>query len=237
MSCDFQDVLKTLFIEAEKNGGLEYIFTLLRVTGITCSKDPLIELEPILNDQELTLPAKDPTVQSCLFNGIEESLDILGNLLNCSVGQAYKHCFFRSLYNGAFPNIIKPSVEQMLKELQNRATQKSNPGIVDLLSQSSLATLFNIEASKSTEHQVSPKLFLQTLIGLYKSERLKFKDRPLFYKLPRFEVLKLMVNDVEGLYGFRLYFSNGSSAHFMRLADSTDVLNISFDRESELGSV
>jgi len=234
VASDFQDVLKTLFMEAEKNGGLQYIFTLLRVTGITRSKDPLIELESILKDQELTFPAEDPTVQSCLFNGIEESLNILGNLLNCSVGQAYKHCLFRSLYKGSFPNIIKPSVEQMLKEVQNRATKRNNPGIVDLLGQSSLATLFDKEASKSTEHQVSPKLFLQTLISLYKSEQLKFKDRSRFYKLPRFEVLELMVNEVEGLYGFRLYFSNGSSAHFMRLADSTEPLNIRFDRESEL---
>jgi hypothetical protein len=123
----------------------------------------------------------------------------------------------------------------MLKELQNRATQKNNPGIVDLLSQSSLDTLFNIEASKSTEHQVSPKLFLQTLIGLYNSERLKFKDRPRFYKLPRFEVLELMVNEVEGLYGFRLYFSNGSSAHFMRLADSTEEWRVGDKKLYEIG--
>ena len=236
MSRDFQDVLKKLFMEAEKNGGLEYIFTLLRVTGITRSKDPLIELESILKDHELTFPAEDPTVQSCLFNGVEESLSILGNLLNCSVGQAYKYCLFRSLYEGSFPNIIKPSVEQMLKEVQNRATERNNPGIVDLLDQSSLATLFDKEDHKSAEHCASPKRFLQTLIGVYKSERLKFKDKARFYKLPRFEVLELIVDEVEGLYGFHLHFSNGSSAHFMRFASSTEPLNISFDKESELAA-
>lgn len=50
VSPDFQDVLKTLLMVAEKNGGLEYIFTLLRLTGITRSKDPLIELESILKE-------------------------------------------------------------------------------------------------------------------------------------------------------------------------------------------
>ncbi len=231
---DFQDVLKTLFGEAEKNGGLDYIFTLLRVTGITRSKDALIELESALSDQDLALPSEEPAVQSCLFNGIEESLTIMGNLLNCSAGTAYRHCFFFSLYKGSFPNIIKPSVGQMLKEVHNHATEKDNPGIANLLDQACLASLTDEEASKSTEQQLGARLFLQDLIDVYKSERLKFKDRPRFCKLPRFEVLELMVNEVEGLYGFHLHFSNGSSAHFIRLADSTEPLNIRFDRESEL---
>ena len=41
-----------------QNGGLEYIFTLLRVTGTTRPKEPLIELESILKDQELTFPLR-----------------------------------------------------------------------------------------------------------------------------------------------------------------------------------
>lgn len=49
-----KDVLKNLFIEAEKEGGLQYIFTLLRVTGITCCKDPLIKLESVLKKQEFS---------------------------------------------------------------------------------------------------------------------------------------------------------------------------------------
>ncbi len=229
-----QDVLKRLFAAAEESGGLDYIFTLLRVTGLSRSKDPLSELEAILNDEKAQFPPKDPTAHACLRNGIEESLGILGNLLHCSVGAAYKYRVFRSLYRGSFPNIVKPSVEQMSKELQDLAAQRKNPAVADLLANSSLTTLITDEPSKGAEEQVSAKSFLKDLIAVYKSERLKFRDRPPLYKLPRFEVLELMVNEVEGLYGFCLHFSNGSSAHFVRSPDSTDAVNLHFDRQSEL---
>ena len=94
MSLDFQPPLEALFSEAERNGGLQYIFTLLRVTGITRSRDPLIELESILQAKERTFPKEDSTVQAHILTGIEESLSLIGNLLNCSIGKTFSHPFF-----------------------------------------------------------------------------------------------------------------------------------------------
>lgn len=226
-----KDILTALFIEAEKKAGLEYIFTLLRVTGVTCCIDPLIDLELIMKEKEFPNSAD----QSRLFNGIEESLNMLYNLLNCSTGQAYKYSPMRSLYKGSFPNIVKPSIKQMLEEVQHRSIQANNPELASLLDQSSLTTLFEEGVPKS-EHYEKAKYFLQTLIDVYKGERLKFKERHRFCRLPRFEVLELAINDTEGLYGFYLHFSNGCSAKFIRTKDSTEPLNIHFDRNSELSA-
>jgi hypothetical protein len=55
---------------------------------------------------------------------------------------------------------------------------------------------------------------------------MRYRGLPRFHKLPGFEVLELLVNDSDGLFGFRMYFSNGSCATFARHADSTECINV-----------
>lgn len=226
-------VMEVLFKEAEQKGGLEYIYTILRVTGITKRKDPLIELEEILKANESPQDKIVSENKYPLFDCIEESLCIICNLLSCSAGEAYKHCFFRSLYTGTFPNIKKPTIEQMLNKVRQHSAEKNHPEIVGFLDQKSFDTLLGRDTECPQDCEVA-KHFLQSFIAIYKDERLKFKNRHRFYKLPRFEVLELIVDETNGLCGFRLYFSNGSSAEFIRKEDSTNSLNISLDRNSEV---
>ena len=167
MSLDFQPPLEALFSEAERNGGLQYIFTLLRVTGITRSRDPLIELESILQAKERTFPKEDSTVQAHILTGIEESLSLIGNLLNCSIGKTFSHPFFLPLYKGSFPDITKPTVEEMLQYIQHHVSETSNSAEMTLLCTTSLAALFDREASESRASQLTAMCFLQTLITVY----------------------------------------------------------------------
>jgi len=70
------------------------------------------------------------------------------------------------------------------------------------------------------------KEFLNALIEMQKEKRLKFLKQPKLYKLPRFEVLELLSQPDIGLYGFKIHFSNGTSARFERSAKGTDCINV-----------
>ena len=74
-------------------------------------------------------------------------------------------------------------------------------------------------------------LFINELIGTYFWERLKFRDRKKLHKLPGFEVMELLTNSEVGLYGFHLYFSNGSYASFIRKENSIECPNLSPNRD------
>ncbi|HBG25473.1 MAG: hypothetical protein A2Y10_01540 [Planctomycetes bacterium GWF2_41_51] len=229
-----EDAIKSLFSNAEKTGGLEYIFTLLRVTGLTSCKDPLLALDLIIRERKYL--SSDLLTQSSLFVGIEELLSLIGNLLNCSNGKTYKHCFFFPLYKGSFPNITKPSIEQMLKNIKNLSELSNQLEIKNLLEKYSLSIFFEKTTSDSLNNYEMAEIFLNSFITVYKNERMKFKEKAKLYKLQNFEVLELLVDETVGLYGFYLHFSNGGSAQFIRKESSTLSQNISFDRNFELSS-
>ena len=71
--------------------------------------------------------------------------------------------------------------------------------------------------------------FLTSLTQVYFAKRLEYPRNRRLLKLPRFEVLELLVNADDGLYGFRVHFSNGSCAEFARYSDSTTCTNVILD--------
>jgi len=223
------NVLKGLFIDAETHGGIEYIFTLVRVAGITRGKDPIIELSSMLASSVSALQNK----KELLSAGIEECLALLSNVLYCSAGKAYNYCPFRHLYKGSVPNIVKPSLSQMVREIAKVCSETNQLKIKKLVEEKLIGAISRIDSSIASDSGISVeddlRCFLQTLIEIYNAERLKFKNRPRLYKLPKFDVLELLVDDNRGLYGFFTHFSNGSSARFMRNEDSTEIMNITLD--------
>lgn len=56
-----------------------------------------------------------------------------------------------------------------------------------------------------------------------------FLREPQYIKLPNFEVLELLVQKPVGLYGFRLHFSNGSNAEYIRHNEGTSAINLMLD--------
>ncbi len=58
---------------------------------------------------------------------------------------------------------------------------------------------------------------------------------PRYHKWPNFEVLEILANDNKKLIGFRVHFSNGSSAKFARTNAGLDCTNIFFERDGTLG--
>src|SRR5687768_12144072 len=100
-----EEPISNLFRDAESKGGVQYIYTLLRVTGPNLrQKDQLIELQADLTEAS-SLSGKELFAKYCSWIGLEEPLELLANLLNCAEGRLYSVAPFSHLNTGEFPNI------------------------------------------------------------------------------------------------------------------------------------
>ncbi|HKC04392.1 MAG TPA: hypothetical protein VKC54_00750, partial [Patescibacteria group bacterium] len=88
------------------------------------------------------------------------------------------------------------------------------------------ATLDKIFPSSSDKITAEQTEFLNRFFAHFKSRIESFLKEPKYIKLPGFEVLELLVNDPAGLYGFRLHFSNGSDAEYIRHSKGTSATNL-----------
>lgn len=65
-------------------------------------------------------------------------------------------------------------------------------------------------------------------------ERRVYGSANRLFRWPRFEVMEILANEEVGLYGYRVYFSNGSHAQYSRTIHQTEALNISFQRDGQV---
>jgi len=231
-------ILRKLFSDAEKNRGIDYIYTLLRVTGIVgYKKDPLLHLRDSL--KQIGKDIKDeelPTAYQLIIDN-EEHFNLIVNLINCVKKKPYNFSPFQHLYSGKFPNIVKPSIKNIAIETAKIAMESNMEELSKLV-----ATAFpekildNLHLRNSIPDMESLKnafkncrALLLILLRNYFSELLKFRELPRFHKLPHFEVLELLVNEETGLFGFKMHFSNGASARFIRGTELTECININLE--------
>ena len=93
-------ILEELFIQAQQKGGTQYIYTLLRVTGITKQLDPLLKIKAII--KELNYPSisdSDFLDKYKAIMEINDPLDLIANLINCINKEGYNINPFLSLNN------------------------------------------------------------------------------------------------------------------------------------------
>ena len=224
--------LLQLFGQARKNGRIEYIFTLLRVTGIGEGPDELIylykSLETYETDDELLT----------LYQRIANSDDLfvlLVNLVNCTNRGEYAKNPFLHLYNGQTFSRTKPSPSQIVRETASISKKLGWKRIADIIKKMfPMEILFYLDHKDSTSPPsiIETRMreccdFIRTLLKIYVEERLRYNNEYKIYKLPRFEVLELLTDEATGLFGFYIHFSNDTSAHFIRYADNTDCSNLS----------
>lgn len=86
--------------------------------------------------------------------------------------------------------------------------------------------LEKIFPNSSTEITPEQTEFLNRFFAHFKNRIESFQREPKYIKLPNFEVLELLVKKSIGLYGFRLHFSNGSNAEYIRHSKGTDAINL-----------
>lgn len=71
--------------------------------------------------------------------------------------------------------------------------------------------------------------FITQFLSKYRAEVKSFANSQKLFKLPRFEVLELLTNEEKGLFGFKMYFSNGSHAEYVREDKGTSAVNLILD--------
>ena len=229
-------ILADLFNQAETYGGLEYIFTLVRVEGITFkTPDPILEIQSKLKKHDPKIKEEsDLGPLYCSLAGCHDVFALIANLINCAMKKPFNSLPFFHLVKVKFPDNIYPTTSQVVRELSKIAVDDNKQEIASMLDEiypddllnSCLSKDIPIKQGRLAEAVNKCIAMLSVFLEIYFEERLKFKNSQKFYKLQKFEVLEFLVNDKYGLYGFRLHFSNGSNALFARHEDSTECLNI-----------
>jgi hypothetical protein len=224
-----------LFSDAKEKGGRDYIYTLLRVNGIEeYDEDPLFRLHNSLKKLEGEIQDGEITAAYKLMTGSAEIFNLTVNLINCIIGKPYDPFPFHHLYCGMFPNVIKPTIKEIAKETSRIACASAMNQLSKLIMKAFpehildqlplLGAISDVESLRDVFNTC--KTMLATLLDKYFAELSSFREVPKLYKLPRFEIFELLVNNKEGLYGFKMHFSNGTTAQFIREADSTECVNI-----------
>lgn len=239
---DINLALKELFKKAESESPVDYIFTLVRVTGITKGLDPLLQLKIHIESDKQSLTERNMFSKYYIFLNAIEPFELLSNLINCLSKKSFEVSPFQHLYTGHFPNIEKPEAKKVVDEVIASLKRVKLNNIADFVRCSYPDA--SIEACSSDNDEAISRIsnlddlkvsytnchnFLSQLLNLYFSERIKYLEMPKFYKLPRFEVLELMNKEDLGLYGFKVHFSNGNSARFIRHNESTECVNVILD--------
>ncbi|MCX5644462.1 MAG: hypothetical protein NTZ17_07225 [Phycisphaerae bacterium] len=226
---DTRRLVGTLFDQAEKNGAVDYVYTLVRVTGLERRTDPLLQLTSGLA-QVKGKPAESLHLP---YDALEEWLKLIFNLLFCSCGKGYNPFPFRGLFKGRGPDIVKPTMQEMVGRILEFCGEAGQSEMRELLDSccGGLDSDTRRRDNPGMAVDIPPRLYelLNDSLTEYNLRLQRFRGCQRLYKLPSFEILELVVDDVRGLYGFQLHFSNGSSARFIRNQESTDGMNFSCD--------
>ena len=215
---DNKTPLEKLFQDAHNGPGLNYIFTLLRVTGISNEVDPLWTLSE-------TLKGKDPV--SLDERMLVESFALIYNLIEQSQSRDYNPFPFLRFRekDGSDTKMNLRKIADFLSTVAEQCDHKELSLLIkNTFNEDNLKKIEDKNFSDSKEISA----FLRELCKLYFLARLKFKNNEL-HKLPQFEVLELLTNKELGLYGFNMYFSNGNEANYERTKNKTFGINVLAD--------
>jgi hypothetical protein len=228
--------IKNLYSDAEANGAIDYIYTLLRATGPEVDRrDSLLMLRSDLETRGESLSDEDIFSAYCSLADQAEPLFLIANLLNCAQNRPYSIVPFHHLKQGQWPNEKKPTLSEIARELSKMAVEAGRSDLASLIDEA-----YPKEVMDGCSSQVPPpiekvweafhrcRVLLSSLVTVYFEERLSYRNPtiPRLYKTPlQFWVFELLVNNDDGLYGFRMHFSNGSSAWFERHSHTHDGLN------------
>jgi hypothetical protein len=219
------EAFKSLFSDAKEKGGINCLYTLVRVSGITNERDPMLVLSDKLESKKVDY--RDLASQIV-------TLEILQNLLNCSLGQPYDTLPFRAIYKKDTIPWTKPSVAEIVSYLGKNLSVANRTTISDLLAKAyskfdgCIAGMAETGEESDLKDATRALMNIDTITrNIYRIERQKFIGDPnKYFKLPSFEVLEPLVNDTDGVFGFRVHFSNGSNAFFERHPDRTLSMNV-----------
>jgi hypothetical protein len=183
--------------------------------------------------------------------------ELLANLLRCRGGKPFIIAPFKKIHKPRKENFlhsVPPSARAKYAEIKKVADELGDvylPSIINSFFDDRVRNAFvhadycltedefrwteggpasSVQLNYISEIITRAFAFHEEFFAAYRSWRRGFTNLPRFYKMPQYEVLELLTNDKE-LYGFKVHFSNGTSARYERYPDQVDAVNISFEKD------
>jgi len=223
--------IEQLFESARKNGGYEYLYTLVRIDGLQLNstyKDQLVVLREWLGsaNQENSLDSYRYLL------ALEDPLKLLQNLVNNANNRHYEVSPFMVLAKGAYPNLVWPTPSEKIAYIADGLSKLGFTASAQRLINSYCPTL--LESPESPAEQI--KIVVASLSALYRELltryfdiRMAFKHSPQYRKLPdSLDILELLSDDEFGLIGLRIHFSQNCKAEFFRTSKGVFGSNLEF---------
>lgn len=135
--------MEQLFKRAFDKGKANFVFTLLRVDGMTRGmRDPFLVAEEILAGLEAEMPFTGLSQERAIevlrnvtkLIRIRESYEFLFNLAGCLKGEPYLMSPFGHLGSGQFPHYRAPGLAEVLNALRAKAVETDEPLLAEFAS-------------------------------------------------------------------------------------------------------
>ena len=232
---------------AQEHGTFFFTQTVLRVRGIE-GRDVFEAFRRNLADlRSLTEPAAMSS-RYCEWVNKEDFLQFLWNLLKCSQAQPY-HAYPFSHLDPAMSWNARVFISRAKIDATTDLAATTGHSIIADIVRAAYPTIL-VEAcaahaaAKATDLTLPADLLppaFSTALDLWEAlllasdrERHAFGASNRLVRWPRYEVLELLANSEIGLFGYRVYFSNGSHAEFSRSGEGTEAMNLQFERDGSI---
>ncbi len=187
--------------------------------------------------------------------------EMLANLLRCVIGKAYVINPFGHLTKRKkkdFLASIPPSAKTKFKEIRTLSAEAGdenlpkyfdsffNEHVRNAFAHSDYIltdTEFRYTESGPPQHINVVELdrligtcfdFYEAFIIAHKRWRLILGSSKRYHKWPDYEVLEILSDEKEGIYGFHVHFSNGSKATYTRQRSGTEAINLSLENDGTI---
>jgi len=187
--------------------------------------------------------------------------EMLANLLRCITGKPYVISPFGHLQKRKkkqFLDWIPPSALAKFREIKKLADEAGEENLskcIDSFFNEHVRNAFSHSdfiltdtEFRSTEGGLAKSIkvseldqlisicfdFYKAFIATYKQWRLILAQSKQYHKWPNYEVLELLSDKKEGIYGFHVHFSNGSKATYTRKRSGTEAINFGFNRDGTI---
>jgi hypothetical protein len=77
-------------------------------------------------------------------------------------------------------------------------------------------------------------VFYRIFMDVYRKWRFAFSQLKRFHKWPNYEVLEILSDKEDGVFGFHVHFSNGSKTTYTRRRSGTQAINMGFNPDGTL---
>jgi hypothetical protein len=187
--------------------------------------------------------------------------EILMNLLRCCAGQPYLiEPFFhlRRVKKNDFMRYVPPSAKSKFVEIKKIAQSMNETKLIEIIDSffnDSIRNAFShsdyivergnlrwteggpaqqMEKKKLEEIILACFAFYGALLQANKRWLKLLATTPRFHKWQRYEVLEILRNEEDGVYGFNVHFSNGNKATYERTKDGTKAINLFFENDGTI---